>query len=190
MTVTLTLCRRADRSQLPPLALQFPHPELCPRPSHRTAAADCAECFWEQPDHQWAEPTQIQLQMEQALAGEAQPGEAAPHLACTCPSCKDGDKNGRGNWPGSQPACALFPKPSLEHKRGWAAVPATLASSPSCALRPDPMSSLSHPVLPHLCTPISLLVLYPTFQPNSQVWPEQGKKKHVCHIPRLRQDFP
>ncbi|XP_024599110.1 transcription factor Sp2 isoform X3 [Neophocaena asiaeorientalis asiaeorientalis] len=37
-------------------------------------------------------PTQIQLQMEQALAGEAQPGEKRRRMACTCPNCKDGDK--------------------------------------------------------------------------------------------------
>lgn len=37
-------------------------------------------------------PTQIQLQMEQALAGETQPGEKRRRMACTCPNCKDGDK--------------------------------------------------------------------------------------------------
>uniref|UniRef100_A0A8C6N910 Transcription factor Sp2 n=1 Tax=Melopsittacus undulatus TaxID=13146 RepID=A0A8C6N910_MELUD len=37
-------------------------------------------------------PTQIQLQMEQALSGEAQPGEKRRRMACTCPNCKDGDK--------------------------------------------------------------------------------------------------
>ncbi|NXD16935.1 SP2 factor, partial [Nothocercus nigrocapillus] len=37
-------------------------------------------------------PTQIQLQMEQALAGEVQPGEKRRRMACTCPNCKDGDK--------------------------------------------------------------------------------------------------
>ncbi|NXN95369.1 SP2 factor, partial [Rhinopomastus cyanomelas] len=37
-------------------------------------------------------PTQIQLQMEQALAGESQPGEKRRRMACTCPNCKDGDK--------------------------------------------------------------------------------------------------
>lgn len=37
-------------------------------------------------------PTQIQLQMEQALAGELQPGEKRRRMACTCPNCKDGDK--------------------------------------------------------------------------------------------------
>lgn len=37
-------------------------------------------------------PTQIQLQMEQALAGEAQPGEKRRRMACTCPNCKDGEK--------------------------------------------------------------------------------------------------
>lgn len=37
-------------------------------------------------------PTQIQLQMEQALAGEAPPGEKRRRMACTCPNCKDGEK--------------------------------------------------------------------------------------------------
>ncbi|NXX99950.1 SP2 factor, partial [Centropus bengalensis] len=37
-------------------------------------------------------PTQIQLQMEQALSGEMQPGEKRRRMACTCPNCKDGDK--------------------------------------------------------------------------------------------------
>ncbi|NWR81031.1 SP2 factor, partial [Centropus unirufus] len=37
-------------------------------------------------------PTQIQLQMEQALSGELQPGEKRRRMACTCPNCKDGDK--------------------------------------------------------------------------------------------------
>ncbi|NXI38963.1 SP2 factor, partial [Galbula dea] len=37
-------------------------------------------------------PTQIQLQMEQALSGEVQPGEKRRRMACTCPNCKDGDK--------------------------------------------------------------------------------------------------
>ncbi|NXW45698.1 SP2 factor, partial [Nyctiprogne leucopyga] len=37
-------------------------------------------------------PTQIQLQMEQALSGEIQPGEKRRRMACTCPNCKDGDK--------------------------------------------------------------------------------------------------
>ncbi|NXY18044.1 SP2 factor, partial [Atrichornis clamosus] len=37
-------------------------------------------------------PTQIQLQMEQALSGEIQPGEKRRRMACTCPNCKDGEK--------------------------------------------------------------------------------------------------
>ncbi|XP_008111661.1 transcription factor Sp2 isoform X2 [Anolis carolinensis] len=37
-------------------------------------------------------PTQIQLQMEQALLGELQPGEKRRRMACTCPNCKDGEK--------------------------------------------------------------------------------------------------
>ncbi|GAB0199007.1 transcription factor Sp2 [Grus japonensis] len=37
-------------------------------------------------------PTQIQLQMEQALSGEMQPGEKRRRMACTCPNCKDGEK--------------------------------------------------------------------------------------------------
>ncbi|NXS81164.1 SP2 factor, partial [Erpornis zantholeuca] len=37
-------------------------------------------------------PSQIQLQMEQALAGDMQPGEKRRRMACTCPNCKDGDK--------------------------------------------------------------------------------------------------
>ncbi|NXH54952.1 SP2 factor, partial [Rhabdornis inornatus] len=38
-------------------------------------------------------PTQIQLQMEQALSGDSiQPGEKRRRMACTCPNCKDGDK--------------------------------------------------------------------------------------------------
>ncbi|NXJ72626.1 SP2 factor, partial [Rostratula benghalensis] len=37
-------------------------------------------------------PTQLQLQMEQALSGEVQPGEKRRRMACTCPNCKDGEK--------------------------------------------------------------------------------------------------
>ncbi|NWU29282.1 SP2 factor, partial [Dyaphorophyia castanea] len=37
-------------------------------------------------------PTQIQLQMEQALSGDIQPGEKRRRMACTCPNCKDGEK--------------------------------------------------------------------------------------------------
>uniref|UniRef100_A0A8D0HK55 Transcription factor Sp2 n=1 Tax=Sphenodon punctatus TaxID=8508 RepID=A0A8D0HK55_SPHPU len=37
-------------------------------------------------------PTHIQLQMEQALSGELQPGEKRRRMACTCPNCKDGEK--------------------------------------------------------------------------------------------------
>ncbi|XP_034990861.1 transcription factor Sp2 [Zootoca vivipara] len=37
-------------------------------------------------------PTQIQLQMEQALLGDLQPGEKRRRMACTCPNCKDGEK--------------------------------------------------------------------------------------------------
>ncbi|NXE99599.1 SP2 factor, partial [Menura novaehollandiae] len=37
-------------------------------------------------------PTQIQLQMEQALSAEIQPGEKRRRMACTCPNCKDGEK--------------------------------------------------------------------------------------------------
>ncbi|KAM3922095.1 transcription factor Sp2 isoform 3-T3 [Leptodactylus fuscus] len=37
-------------------------------------------------------PSQIQLQMEQALSGELQPGEKRRRVACTCPNCKDGEK--------------------------------------------------------------------------------------------------
>ncbi|KAJ6658222.1 hypothetical protein lerEdw1_001489 [Lerista edwardsae] len=37
-------------------------------------------------------PTQIQLQMEQALSGDLQPGEKRRRMACTCPNCKDGEK--------------------------------------------------------------------------------------------------
>ncbi|XP_074834979.1 transcription factor Sp2 [Carettochelys insculpta] len=37
-------------------------------------------------------PTQIQLQMEQALSGEIHPGEKRRRMACTCPNCKDGEK--------------------------------------------------------------------------------------------------
>ncbi|XP_029429905.1 transcription factor Sp2 isoform X2 [Rhinatrema bivittatum] len=37
-------------------------------------------------------PSQIQLQMEQALSGELQPGEKRRRMACTCPNCKDGEK--------------------------------------------------------------------------------------------------
>ncbi|KAG8446866.1 hypothetical protein GDO86_014357 [Hymenochirus boettgeri] len=37
-------------------------------------------------------PSQIQLQMEQALSGEIQPGEKRRRVACTCPNCKDGEK--------------------------------------------------------------------------------------------------
>ncbi|NWU72936.1 SP2 factor, partial [Pterocles burchelli] len=37
-------------------------------------------------------PTQIQLQMEQALSGEIHLGEKRRRMACTCPNCKDGEK--------------------------------------------------------------------------------------------------
>ncbi|XP_069490744.1 transcription factor Sp2 isoform X2 [Ambystoma mexicanum] len=37
-------------------------------------------------------PTQIQLQMEQALSGDLQPGEKRRRMACTCPNCKDGER--------------------------------------------------------------------------------------------------
>ncbi|NXJ83768.1 SP2 factor, partial [Trogon melanurus] len=37
-------------------------------------------------------PTQIQLQMEQALSGEIHPAEKRRRMACTCPNCKDGEK--------------------------------------------------------------------------------------------------
>ncbi|XP_072270984.1 transcription factor Sp2 isoform X2 [Pyxicephalus adspersus] len=37
-------------------------------------------------------PSQIQLQMEQALSGEIQPGVKRRRVACTCPNCKDGEK--------------------------------------------------------------------------------------------------
>ncbi|XP_026579228.1 transcription factor Sp2-like isoform X2 [Pseudonaja textilis] len=37
-------------------------------------------------------PTKIQLQMEQALLGDLQPGEKRRRMACTCPNCKDGEK--------------------------------------------------------------------------------------------------
>ncbi|NXS51161.1 SP2 factor, partial [Brachypteracias leptosomus] len=37
-------------------------------------------------------PTQIQLQMEQALSGDIQSGEKRRRMACTCPNCKDGEK--------------------------------------------------------------------------------------------------
>ncbi|XP_056404451.1 transcription factor Sp2 isoform X3 [Hyla sarda] len=37
-------------------------------------------------------PSQIQLQMEQALSGELQPGEKRRRVACTCPNCKDREK--------------------------------------------------------------------------------------------------
>ncbi|XP_073539597.1 transcription factor Sp2 isoform X2 [Phyllobates terribilis] len=37
-------------------------------------------------------PSQIQLQMEQALSGDLQPGEKRRRVACTCPNCKDGEK--------------------------------------------------------------------------------------------------
>ncbi|KAM8947382.1 transcription factor Sp2 isoform 1-T1 [Pelodytes ibericus] len=37
-------------------------------------------------------PSQIQLQMEQALSGDLHTGEKRRRLACTCPNCKDGEK--------------------------------------------------------------------------------------------------
>ncbi|KAJ1135490.1 hypothetical protein NDU88_001929 [Pleurodeles waltl] len=37
-------------------------------------------------------PTQIQLQMEQALSGDLQPGEKRRRMACTCPNCKNGER--------------------------------------------------------------------------------------------------
>ncbi|XP_071584469.1 LOW QUALITY PROTEIN: transcription factor Sp2 [Heliangelus exortis] len=37
-------------------------------------------------------PSQLQLQMEQALSAELQPPEKRRRVACTCPNCKDGDK--------------------------------------------------------------------------------------------------
>ncbi|XP_073464177.1 transcription factor Sp2 isoform X1 [Aquarana catesbeiana] len=64
-------------------------------------------------------PTQIQLQMEQALSGEIQPGVKRRRVACTCPNCKDGEK-GRWGPPGRKrhvchiPECGrTFRKTSL-----------------------------------------------------------------------------
>ncbi|XP_031749965.1 transcription factor Sp2 isoform X3 [Xenopus tropicalis] len=64
-------------------------------------------------------PSQIQLQMEQALSGELQPGEKRRRVACTCPNCKDGEK-GRWGPPGRKrhvchiPECGrTFRKTSL-----------------------------------------------------------------------------
>ncbi|KAM5134832.1 transcription factor Sp2 isoform 1-T2 [Mantella aurantiaca] len=64
-------------------------------------------------------PSQIQLQMEQALSGEIQPGVKRRRVACTCPNCKDGEK-GRWGPPGRKrhvchiPECGrTFRKTSL-----------------------------------------------------------------------------
>lgn len=64
-------------------------------------------------------PSQIQLQMEQALSGEIQPGVKRRRVACTCPNCKDGEK-GRWGPPGRKrhvchiPECGrMFRKTSL-----------------------------------------------------------------------------
>lgn len=61
--------------------MRLPHPEPCsPPPPHRAAAADGAECFWEQSDHQWAEPHPDPA-ADGAGPGWRGParGEAAPH---------------------------------------------------------------------------------------------------------------
>ncbi|NWT56313.1 SP2 factor, partial [Erythrocercus mccallii] len=50
-------------------------------------------------------PTQIQLQMEQALSGDIQPGEKRRRMACTCPNCKDGDKRAPGAALSRCPPC-------------------------------------------------------------------------------------
>ncbi|XP_018421105.1 PREDICTED: transcription factor Sp2 isoform X3 [Nanorana parkeri] len=63
-------------------------------------------------------PSQIQLQMEQALSGEIQPGVKRRRVACTCPNCKDGEKGwgppGRKRHVCHIPECGrMFRKTSL-----------------------------------------------------------------------------
>ena len=176
MTPNLTLCRRADGSGSLLCAFQLPHPELCPRPSHRTAAADCAECFWKQPDHQWAEPHPDPA-ADGTGPGWRDPawGKAAPHGLHVSQLQGRGQEVIRGNWPGGQPSVCPVPQALPGTQRGdEAAVPATwpLPLPVLSGLTPRPLSILSCPI-----------------QPNSQVWRAGQEEARVPH-PRLRQDFP
>lgn len=93
MTVTLTLCRRADRSQAPFSApFSFLTLNCAPVLPIGQQQLTVQNVSGNNLTISGLSPTQIQLQMEQALAGEAQPGEKRRRMACTCPNCKDGDK--------------------------------------------------------------------------------------------------
>ena len=93
MTVTLTLCRRADRSQAPSSApFSFLTLNCVPVLPIGQQQLTVQNVSGNNLTISGLSPTQIQLQMEQALAGETQPGEKRRRMACTCPNCKDGDK--------------------------------------------------------------------------------------------------
>ncbi|XP_030921669.1 transcription factor Sp2-like, partial [Geospiza fortis] len=64
-------------------------------------------------------PTQIQLQMEQALSGDMQPGEKRRRMACTCPNCKDGDKRWVLTAGKAFEECHLVSLEPLEQFRAW-----------------------------------------------------------------------
>ena len=93
MTLNLTLCRRADRGQAPSSAplgfLTLNSVRVLPTGQQQLTVQNVSG---NNLTISGLSPTQIQLQMEQALAGEAQPGEKRRRMACTCPNCKDGDK--------------------------------------------------------------------------------------------------
>lgn len=93
MILNLTLCRRADRGQAPSSAplgfLTLDSVRVLPTGQQQLTVQNVSG---NNLTISGLSPTQIQLQMEQALAGEAQPGEKRRRMACTCPNCKDGDK--------------------------------------------------------------------------------------------------
>lgn len=71
---------------------RLPHPEPCPPSPVGQQQLTVQNVSGNNLTISGLSPTQIQLQMEQALSGEAQPGEKRRRMACTCPNCKDGDK--------------------------------------------------------------------------------------------------
>ena len=93
MTLNLTLCRRPDRGQAPSSApfsfLTLNSAPVLPIGQQQLTVQNVSG---NNLTISGLSPTQIQLQMEQALAGETQPGEKRRRMACTCPNCKDGDK--------------------------------------------------------------------------------------------------
>lgn len=77
--------------RLPALSLRLPHPNHALPPTGQQQLT-VQNVSGNNLTISGLSPTQIQLQMEQALSGEAQPGEKRRRMACTCPNCKDGDK--------------------------------------------------------------------------------------------------